>query len=206
MAQPLSRDADLRCEAAGDPSPAFAALRPTLVGNARVSRDHLACVLGRSLDGAAPTDDASWRELIARAEVLLHVAYYDLGYLEARVVAAPSRGSTRFTIDEGERFRVGVVTVEETDADGRAVTALDGDRALRQMVRAREGDWFSRETVARDRAAIERHYRDAGYASVEVRPSVALRRAEGAADLAVQIQRGPRGGEGLSGEEAPRPR
>ena len=187
----LSRDADVHCEPTGAPSSAFTALGLTFVGNARVPREHLECVLGHALDGAAPTDDVSRRELIERAETLLHAAYYDLGFLEARVAADPSRATGHFTIEEGERFHLGAVTVAEVDAQGRAVTALGGDGAIRQMVRAGEGDWFSRTTVARGLSAIQRHYRDAGYATVEVSQNVALRRPARTADLAVQIRRGP---------------
>lgn len=186
-----SHDVTARCEPTRAPSPAYAALGPTFVGNVRVSREHLECVLGRALDGTAPTDNASRRELTERAETRLHAAYYDLGFLEVRVAADPSRTTGRFAIEEGERFRFGSMTVAEVDAQGRAVTALGGDSAVRQMVRAVEGDWFSRETMARDLAAIQRHYRDAGYAAVEVTPNVTLRRSAHAADLAVQIRRGP---------------
>lgn len=180
---------EFRCAPSRVPSPALAALRPEFRGNARIPREYLECALGNGL-GDAPADPSD-RELVERAEMLLHGACYDLGFLRARVTASRVGGATRFDLVEGERFRVGAVSVGETDARGASVAPLGGEDALRRSVRLRRGEWFSRAAVAHDLAAIRRRYRDAGYASVEVLSVVDLRPSSGVTDLRVEIRRGP---------------
>jgi outer membrane protein insertion porin family len=58
--------------------------------------------------------------------------------------------------------------VWERDQEGREVEPIGGRRALREKIRARPGDFFNRGELAKDIGEIQRMYRDAGYANVEV--------------------------------------
>ncbi len=163
-------------------------MRPEFRGNERVPSEYLECALGNELGDAPVPDDPSARELVERAEMRLYAAYYDLGFLQARVTANRVGGVTRFDVVEGQRFRVGAVSVGETDP---AVAPIGGEETLRRSVRLRQGEWFSRAVVARDVAAIRQRYEDAGYASVEVLPVVELQPSSDTVDLRVEVRRGP---------------
>lgn len=175
-------------------SPLMTALRPEIVGNARLSREYLSCVLGNALrELRVPSGGFSGGELEEQARMLLTVAYYDAGFVDAHVrVTRPRTASerTRIEVTEGERVRVGALTVTETEG-GAEVVPLGGRAAVNDLMHSRTGDWFSRSVMALDLMALRRLYRDAGYARVEVLPRVVVDRAAHTVSLAIEIQRGP---------------
>ncbi len=120
--------------------------------------------------GASFRADAFERDI-----AVLGALYYDRGFLGVqiatpRVMITPDRAGLEITItiNEGPRFKVRSVSVYEKDADGREVEPIGGRRALREKLRAKPGDWFSRAELAKDIGDIQRLYRDEGYANVEV--------------------------------------
>jgi outer membrane protein insertion porin family len=119
---------------------------------------------------------ASFRaDAFERDVLVINSMYYDRGFLGVqvatpRVMITPDRTGIEITIPitEGPRFKVRSVAVYEKDADGKEVEPIGGRRALREMVRARPGDYFNRAAIAKDIGNIQRMYRDKGYANVEV--------------------------------------
>ena len=128
----------------------------------------------------------------------LQAVYYDRGYLQMRtgtprIELTPDRHFIDITIPvvEGPRFRIGRLQVVERDVDGNEVEPLGGRRQLREMISANPGDWFNRTSLAQGLLSVTRHYRDAGYAHVDVQPETDLDVDAHTVDLAIAIQRGP---------------
>ncbi len=128
----------------------------------------------------------------------LQAIYYDRGYLQMRVGTprielTPDRRFIDITVPiaEGPRFRIGRLRVVERDEDGEEVDPLGGRRQLREMVSANPGDWFNRTALAQGLQGVTRHYRDAGYAHVDVQPETDLDVEAHTVDLAIAIERGP---------------
>ncbi len=128
----------------------------------------------------------------------LQAIYYDRGYLQMRVGTprielTPDRRHIDITIPiaEGPRYRIGRLRVLERDEDGEEVDPLGGRRQLREMIAANPGDWFNRTSLAQGLLAVTRHYRDAGYAHVDVQPETDLDAEARTVDLTIAIERGP---------------
>ncbi len=165
--------------------------RVVFEGNHDVSRDDLLAVLHFPASGPYPED------VLERDVLLLHAAYYDRGYVDATVapptVEASADGAdsiVRFRIQEGRRYRIGRIEVHEVDTDGAGASV--GGSSLRGRMRARDGEWFNRQTLADDLEVIRRMHRDLGYPLVEVEPQVHLDRDRSIIDVTVPISRGPR--------------
>ncbi len=124
--------------------------------------------------------------------------YYDKGYLQMR----PGRPTVELTADrayvditipveEGPRFRIREFGVMETDGAGNEVETIAPKAELRDMVRLKAGDWFSRSKIAEGIEEISRAYRDSGYALVEMVPGTDLDEANHLVDVTINILRGP---------------
>jgi outer membrane protein insertion porin family len=138
------------------------------------------------------------QDIFERDVLLLNALYYDKGYLNVqigtpRVMLTPDREGVELsvTIHEGPRFKIRQLRVYERDADGKEVEPIGGRRALRQLVKARSGDYFNRADVLKDLQAVRTLYRDAGYANVEVDLEPVLDPARQEVDLSIPIRRGP---------------
>jgi len=138
------------------------------------------------------------QDVFERDVLLLNALYYDKGYMSVqigtpRVMLTPDREGIEIvlTIHEGPRFKIRQLRVYERDADGKEVEPLGGRRALRQMIRAKGGDFFNRAEVVKDLQAVRTLYRDAGYANVEAEPETELDPVHQEVDIVVPIRRGP---------------
>jgi outer membrane protein insertion porin family len=134
--------------------------------------------------------------MFERDIAVLNALYYDKGYLAVRidsprVMLSTDREGIEITIpiEEGPRFRIRTMQVVERDADGREIEPLGGRRHLREMVRAKPGDYFNRAELVKDLGAIQTMYRDAGYANVEAPPATELDPDKEEVDIRVTIQR-----------------
>ncbi|MEM9696974.1 MAG: outer membrane protein assembly factor BamA, partial [Myxococcota bacterium] len=123
--------------------------------------------------------------------------YYDKGFLSVqiaapRVMLTTDRSGIEIvvTIDEGPRYRLRKIEVKEVDPDGKEIEPLGGRRKLREMVRAKQGEYFNRAELVQDLQSIKRTYRDAGYANVDAPPQVQQYPEKAEADVVVRIQRG----------------
>lgn len=171
------------------------------IGNNSIDSDTLRGVMTTSRGNffSFLTSSGTFREEAFRNDVdMLHAAYYDRGFLTVdisspRVALSPDRRFIDIVVNvrEGPRFRVGRLRVIEVDDDDNEVTPLGGRAAIRELVHVDPGDWFARSTIARDIQAIQTHYRDGGYASVEVTPDIQPDTRRRTVDLSVRIRRGP---------------
>ncbi len=124
--------------------------------------------------------------------------YYDKGFLMMRpgrpaVELTPDRAYVDVTIpvEEGPRFRIREFEVMETDGAGNEVETLAPKSQLREMVRLKSGDWFSRSKISEGIEGISRTYRDSGYALVEMIPGTDLDETNHLVDVTINILRGP---------------
>jgi outer membrane protein insertion porin family len=131
-------------------------------------------------------------ERLAYDKELLRRFYLKNGYTDFEVVDAsselsPDRKSffVTFTVHEGERYRVGKITVNSQ------LRNLSG-AALRPDVRLQEGDWYDGDAVGKSSDAIEDDVRSRGYAFVNVNPRVVPDRANRTVALTFDVGEGPR--------------
>lgn len=127
---------------------------------------------------------------------MINALYYDKGYLSVqvatpRVMLTPDRNGIEITIaiTEGPRYRIRQMRVYERDEDGREIEPLGGRRHLREMIRAKPGDYFNRAELVKDLGAVQTLYRDAGYANVEAPPATELDPEREEVDIIVAIRR-----------------
>ncbi|MEM9192829.1 MAG: outer membrane protein assembly factor BamA [Myxococcota bacterium] len=144
------------------------------------------------------SNDTFNREFFEEDVQRIQVLYYDRGYLAVRVGTprielTPDRRFIDVTIpiEEGPRFRIGRLRVAELDDDGEEIEPLGGRRTVREMVQTNPGEWFSRSEIAESLLAVTRHYRDEGFALVEVVPNTDLDMNERRVNVVVAIRRGP---------------
>jgi outer membrane protein insertion porin family len=136
------------------------------------------------------------QDAFERDVMVINALYYDRGFLAVqvatpRVMLTPDRSGIEITIaiTEGPRFRVRGFHITEKDQDGKEIEPLGGRRHLREMVRAKGGDFFNRAELAKDLGSIQTLYRDAGYANVEAPPKTVLDPDKEEVDIVVEIRR-----------------
>jgi outer membrane protein insertion porin family len=137
------------------------------------------------------------QDAFERDVLVINSHYYDKGFLSVavaapRVMLTPDRSGIEvvLSIEEGPRYRVRRLQVMEVDADGREVDPIGGRRKLREMVRARPGEYFNRAELVKDLATIQTMYRDEGYANVEAPPQIQQFPDRKLADVMIRIRRG----------------
>jgi outer membrane protein insertion porin family len=138
------------------------------------------------------------REAFDEDMIRVQAYYYDHGYLEMqpgtpRVELTADRQHIDITIpvEEGPRYKIGLMRVTEIDEEGREVEPLGGRERLKGMINQQPGEWFSRSKIGETLEAITRFYRDRGYATAEVFPETSMREGERIVDVRVAIRRGP---------------
>jgi len=131
-------------------------------------------------------DSIAFDELVRRDLLTVLGAYYDRGYLEAKL-AAPSVDSSTNTVTvavrEGRQFKVSAV---EVTGD-----VLGDERAQLAKLAAHPNVAMSRTMVARDCLALAEEYEDLGYAFVDVEPMAKFDAVHATADLQFYVRRGP---------------
>lgn len=174
--------------------------RITFVGNYNVPDEELRAVMqtGQGSLFSFGSGGPYRQDVFERDVLLLNALYYDKGYMNVqvgtpRVMLTPDREGIEITIliHEGPRFKIRQLRVYERDAEGREVEPLGGRRALRQLVRAKSGDYFNRAELVKDLQAVRTVYRDAGYANVEADPETELDPVNKQVDIIIPIRRGP---------------
>ncbi len=86
--------------------------------------------------------------------------------------------------DEGEQYKVGVVTLQEDE--------VFSAEELRQMVRLTTGEIYSRAAVRRDILTLTNAYTDQGYAFADATPTVSLDQPQRLVNIAFTIRPGSR--------------
>jgi len=174
--------------------------RITFVGNYTVPEDELRSVMQTGQGGffSFGSGGPYRQDVFERDVLLLNALYYDKGYMNVqigtpRVMLTPDREGIELAllIHEGPRFKIRQLKIYERDADGKEIEPLGGRRALRQLVRAKSGDYFNRAELVKDLGAVRTLYRDAGYANMEAEPETELDPVKREVDIIVPIRRGP---------------
>lgn len=174
--------------------------RITFIGNHNVPDEELRAVMftGASSFFSFGSGGPFRQDAFERDLAIISAFYYDRGYLAVsiatpRVMLTPDRNGIEvsITIDEGPRFKIRQLRVYERGPDGREVEPLGGRRHLRNMVRAKPGDYFNRAELVDDLNAVRTLYRDAGYANVEANPETKVDPEHNEVDVIVPIVRGP---------------
>ena len=165
------------------------------VGNRAFSEDRLSEVINsreerwwRFLSTADQYDPERLnfdKELLRR--FYLKNGYIDFRILDAKSELSPDRSGffLTFTVDEGERYRVGKITINSHLRD------LNGD-TLRGDLQIGEGDWYDGDAVGRSADAMDRDVHNRGYAFVDVKPRIQKDTAKHIVALAFDIGEGPR--------------
>ncbi|HET6620796.1 MAG TPA: outer membrane protein assembly factor BamA [Dongiaceae bacterium] len=118
--------------------------------------------------------------------------YLSEGYADFRVVSAVAELSPdqeaffiTFTVEEGERYKLGTVDIKTTLKD------LDPE-SLRDAVETDEGDWYNADLVDASVQAISDRVGSLGYAFVDVRPRIDRDAENKVLNLTYDIQEGPK--------------
>ncbi|HSE74215.1 MAG TPA: outer membrane protein assembly factor BamA [Dongiaceae bacterium] len=118
--------------------------------------------------------------------------YLSEGYADFRVVSAVAELSPdqeaffiTFTVEEGERYKLGTVDIKTTLKD------LDPE-SLRDAVETEEGDWYNADLVDASVQAISDRVGSLGYAFVDVRPRIDRDPENKILNLTYDIQEGPK--------------
>jgi len=174
--------------------------RITFIGNDSISDDELraAMITGNPGFFGFGSGGPFRQDAFERDIAMISALYYDRGYLTLqvstpRVMLTPDRNGIEvsISIEEGPRFKIRQLRVYERDPTGREIEPIGGRRKLRNMVRAKSGDYFNRAELLEDLQAVETLYRDHGYANVLANPETKLVPETNEVDVVVPLQRGP---------------
>ncbi|MEB2311069.1 MAG: outer membrane protein assembly factor BamA [Sorangiineae bacterium] len=174
--------------------------RVTFIGNQHVSSDELREIMFTGNAGffAFGSGGPFRQDAFERDIAMLSALYYDRGFLSVqimtpRVMLTPDKNGIEITItiDEGPRYKIRQLRIFERGASGEEVEPIDGRRNLRNMVRARSGDYFNRAELLEDLEAVKTLYQDHGFANVDANPETRLNPETAEVDIVVPVARGP---------------
>ena len=169
--------------------------RIAFVGNKAVDEDTLREVVNSreerwwrflsSSDEYDPDRVAFDRELLRR--YYLKHGYADIQVTGATAELAPDRSAffLTFTLNEGERYKVGSIEVNSQ------LRKLDG-KDLLDAVQLEEGDWYDGDAVDRSIDTITNAVQNRGYAFVEVKPRISRDTEKHTVALVFDVGEGPR--------------
>ena len=162
----------------------------TFEGNKGFTEDELKDVMQTKEDWIIPFTSRGRLDpdVLTNDIALLASLYYDNGYIDHKIdePIVLNRGSgleVVIRVEEGERYRVGVVQV-----GGELV----GDPArLLERVSMTSGQIFRGSRVRNDLTALRRRYADRGYAFADIAPVTKAKPADRLVDVTFMIKRGP---------------
>ncbi|MDX2101164.1 MAG: outer membrane protein assembly factor BamA [Alphaproteobacteria bacterium] len=138
------------------------------------------------------TNDAYDPDRLAFDREQLRRHYLRNGYVDFRVQSAiaelnPERDAflLSFTVEEGERYRVGAVDLRSS------IREID-PTTLKALIQTREGDWYSSDLMEATIRSISQALGNLGYAFVEVEPVVDRNRENRTIGLTYEIREGPK--------------
>lgn len=109
-------------------------------------------------------------ERVQRASLALTELYYDRGYPNVRIptpaVSGPGKATVTFTIEEGDRFKLGTVTIKGADAKL-------AKRYLR-LAAIKKGDVFNRSAIRDAAQRVRDAARQDGQQNAEVLPTTTV--------------------------------
>ncbi|MCW7754203.1 outer membrane protein assembly factor BamA [Desulfobotulus sp. H1] len=127
------------------------------------------------------------RESIQQDAARLTAFYHNEGYVDARVsepevVLDGSEAMVKFRIHEGQRFRVGKISVGGDQ--------LFSEEVLLAITSIGKEEWYKRDVVHADMMALTDLYGDAGYANTDVYPQLRKDPEEGVVDIRYTVHQG----------------
>ena len=138
------------------------------------------------------SDDTYDPDRLALDRELLRRFYLSEGYVDFRVQSVvaeltPNREQffLTFTIEEGERYRVGSVKVASS------LPGLQGEE-VKESITISEGDWYDANVVEKSIDKLAEAVGTLGYAFVEIRPRLDRAREERKIDIVFEVREGPR--------------
>lgn len=156
-----------------------------------------------SLRGVVQTKESAWWRFLTSEDnydpdrltydrELLRRHYLKEGYADFRVVSSvaeltPDRSDflVTFTIEEGERYKFGKVSVDSK------IKNLDSAQ-LETAVTARQGDWYNAQKVEDTITALQTAAGDFQYAFADVRPRINRNKEDQSIDIVFEVVEGPR--------------
>jgi outer membrane protein insertion porin family len=125
------------------------------------------------------------KELLRR--FYLKNGYADFEAVNATAELAPDKSAffLTFTINEGERYKIGKVSVNSS------LPKLDSS-ALQPLLDIEPGDWYDGDAVERNVQTLTDTVQERGYAFVEVKPRIARDKEKHTVDLVFDVGEGPR--------------
>jgi len=138
------------------------------------------------------TDDSYDPDRLTFDRELLRRHYLKNGFADFRVVSAVAELTedrtgffVTFTVDEGERYRVGEVKIDSN------LRGLDAGPLMSDLTIER-GDWYNANEIENSVQALTEAVTAAGFAFVDVQPKVSRNREEKTIDITFEINEGPR--------------
>lgn len=174
--------------------------RITFIGNHEISDANLREVMqtGQGTILSFGAGGTYRQDIFERDILMINALYYDKGYMTAqiatpRIMLTPDREGVELsiTIHEGPRFKIRQLKIFERNDEEAEIEPIGGRKALRELIRAKSGDWFNQAELVKDLQAVRTLYRDAGYATVAADPETEVDQATHEIDVIVPIRRGP---------------
>jgi outer membrane protein insertion porin family len=166
--------------------------RVNFVGNKAASdRDLRSVMLTQETDLLSfVTSAGTYREDVFQRDMLLLTSYYqDRGYVYVKVhdpkfELSPDKRSLYITIpiDEGIAYNLGKIEFQGE--------LLEDEEKVRQRLRVKTGETFSRSKLGQDMNDLMEQYQDKGYAYVNIIPQTAVDESKRRVDVTFEIQRG----------------
>ncbi|ABS25328.1 surface antigen (D15) [Anaeromyxobacter sp. Fw109-5] len=164
------------------------------LGNAHVADGELLAVMQTRPGGylSLLSSMGTYREEAFQHDLQgVQAVYLDRGYVNVKVgnpsiALSPDKRFLHITIpvEEGEQYKIGSIAFTGQ--------LLDREPALRRIVRAKQGEIFSRSKIQQDLFAVGDVFRDLGYAYANVTPLTQTDPAARTLDLTYEIQPGPK--------------
>ena len=162
----------------------------TFEGNKAFTEDELKDVMETKEDWIIPFTSRGRLDpdVLTNDSTLLSSFYYDHGFIDHKIdepiVLTRGKGlEVVIRVEEGERYRVGVVKLGGD---------LEGDPArLLERVTLTSGQIFRGSRVRNDVTALQQRYADRGYAFVDVAPLTKVDPEDRLVDVTFMIERGP---------------
>lgn len=138
------------------------------------------------------SDDRYDPDRIKYDEELLRRFYLQEGYADFRIISANAELAAdrkdfflTFSVDEGERYRIGNVGIDS------ALRGFNGD-VLKESVTFLPGQWYNAEEIKTSVDQMSDQLGDMQYAFVNIRPDVQRNSAENIVDISFKIGESPR--------------
>ena len=138
------------------------------------------------------SDDTYDPDRLVLDRELLRRFYLSEGYVDFRVQSVVAeltpdreRFFLTFTIEEGERYRVGTVKVVSS------LPGLQGEQ-VKESITISEGDWYDANAIEKSIDKLGEEVGTLGYAFVEIRPRLDREREEKKIDIVFEVREGPR--------------